>query len=538
MAAPPPLLRVQFRSARHQDAEKCINKECPTHAAASGVKFEVRDAGDRDVCIHCHTVQFSGGIKDHDPLRDSYRESEDAEDRQYHAARQIQRERMEFGEFGGTAQMNEIERNIHVEMKAMRHKLLREKIKEVRTHVARTTLYEADQEARDEMDFQDAPNAKRQRVMVEYGTAEYEALTDAQKKQHKTEYRRRIREAAASEQIVLENAFASNGSRELMTVQQAQLELEGGIEAVKAELRPRVRELFMYVYENVMNNGKTEFGMMPGATEWFDRTLRIVADYKMVRKLRFNRQMRKVDLNSMHALIIASWKTDSPLTWGILHSVMADYQELKVHEEHELEVEALKKATGNPRMGTGNPNDPSEWIVPLKSYKEIGSRRSLDEKLKDFIRDSGIVVDWPDLVRRLGVYYFSELRQASGVFRDELDAQLDLGIRYYKSLPSYGSFGSPEAAVAAISCVRMVMQKKLLPVDETEIEQGRCIVTVYKAQYARKRKRPAITAGGQPGCRIKAGRFADIAGVSPKDVAEAMRFIPPAIRGRHYDCPK
>ena len=78
-------------------------------------------------------------------------------------------------------------------------------------------------------------------------------------------------------------------------------------------------------------------------------------------------------------------------------------------------------------------------------------------------------------------------------------------------------FGAP---IAAIACVRKVMQHKFLPYVEAEAKH--CVVKSFKPQWAKKRSRPPPAKNR---CKLKAARFAQIAGVSARDVTACLDLL-------------
>jgi len=79
------------------------------------------------------------------------------------------------------------------------------------------------------------------------------------------------------------------------------------------------------------------------------------------------------------------------------------------------------------------------------------------------------------------------------------------------------------SAVAAAACVRKVMGQKYLKFNEDEA--ANCVVKTFKPNWAKKRQRPSVTKGGQPSMLIKASRFAQIAGVSERQVTACMHLF-------------
>jgi hypothetical protein len=295
-----------------------------------------------------------------------------------------------------------------------------------------------------------------------------------------------------------------------------------------------------------------DFTANPACLSWFNRTLQFLVQYKSVLKAEQQQQMRKVELYSVHAIIAASWATHYPMSWGIMAKGLASYQdtqaELEWDEQRRRSIALHNRAVEKAAADELPP--PAELVIkPHKKRARVTRQSKLDQQLLDFARAVGVKGDWPALVHSFAVSYLSQLGHTR-LYEEEVLEQVDKCIALYtahKRLgvcdgfneldaqigmyePAAAAADSDEprrlwqfsAPVAAISCVRKVMQDKFLPYDEAEAKH--CVVKSFKPQWAKKRSRPAPTKNSVAS-KLKAARFAQVAGVSARDVTACMDLL-------------
>ncbi len=292
-----------------------------------------------------------------------------------------------------------------------------------------------------------------------------------------------------------------------------------------------------------------DFTANPSCLSWFNRTLQFLVQYKSELKSEQHQQMRNVELYSMHAIIAASWATHYPMSWGIMAKALASYQD--THSELEWDEQRRKRiALHNRAVEKAAAEElpaPADLVIkPHKKSARVARQSKLDKQLLDVARVVGVKGDWPALVRSFAVSYLSQLGHTR-LYEEEVLEQVDkcismfiahkrLGVCHgFNELHAQIGMYEPaadsdeprrmwqfSAPIAAISCVRKVMQDKFLPYDEDEAKH--CVVKSFKPQWAKKRSRPAPTKISVAS-KLKAARFAQVAGVSARDVTACMDLL-------------
>ena len=349
---------------------------------------------------------------------------------------------------------------------------------------------------------------------------------------------------------------------------------------VQDTLHPRVDELFSWVYVNcILSDWTSPHALDPRVSrdyrghsaqvELFNRTLQYVVQYKSLLSVQLHKQMRNVELYAMHALIIASWQSATPLSWGTMHSALDAYlvsrsekqwQEQRDKAMHRYQNELLKAARDPAAKAPKVP----DVGLPAKP-KSLGRTSNLDRTLYAVAKALNIQGDWAALVQRFALRFLIQLGQRAheqevneevdkcvDVFnkhlrgvqdRDELRFQIGLAEPLPSPSPSSAAAAAASSssssaaaspagprlmwqfssAVAAAACVRKVMGSKYLPRDPDN--EKHCIVKEFKKTWAKKRPRPSVTKDGQASMQIKAARFAHVAGVQGRLVTECMKLF-------------
>jgi hypothetical protein len=339
---------------------------------------------------------------------------------------------------------------------------------------------------------------------------------------------------------------------------------------VQDTLHPRVDALFDWIYVNCILSDSTSSAprALPAAASrdyrvhdvhvsWFNRTLQYVVRYKTLRKDEQNRQMRNVELYAMHALIVASWETANPLTWGIMRPALETFLvglgESEWLQQRDQAMHRYQTSLAAALRDSSMPPPPQPQVGSPSKPKPLGRLSRLDRSLYEFATALGVKGDWGGLVRRLAVWFLIQMQQR--VFEHEVGEMVDRCVAVYKkqlrglqshdellcqlglqspsTAASSDSAGEPSrepkflwqfsSVVAAAACVRKVMGNKYLKFNEDEAVN--CIVTTYKPSWAKKRQRPSVTKDAQPSMVIKASRFAEIAGVSERQVTACMKLF-------------
>ena len=353
---------------------------------------------------------------------------------------------------------------------------------------------------------------------------------------------------------------------------------------VQDTLYPRVDALFEWVYVNCILSDWTssapralppsvsrDYRVHDAHVSWFNRTLQFVVQYKSLLRDQSHKQMRNVELFAMHALIVASWQTANPLTWGTMQTALETYLD-SVNENawQQQRDEAMRRYQSALVAAVRDPSLPLPVLPDAGSpgkAKPLGRQSSLERTLYTFATALGVKGDWAALVRRLAVWYLIQMQQR--VYEQEVGEAVDKCVAVYQkhirglkqhdelqcqigllspSSPYSSSSAAASAAasaadsdsdekspadakfmwqfssaVAAAACVRKVMGNKYLKFNEDEAVN--CVVKTFKPSWAKKRQRPSVTKGGQPSMLIKASRFAQIAGVSERQVTACMHLF-------------
>lgn len=202
----------------------------------------------------------------------------------------------------------------------------------------------------------------------------------------------------------------------------------------------------------------------------------------------------------------------------------------------------------------GLPDPPEFAFEPPPAATPVVRCASLNEEALRFSRAVDIKGDWPALTRAYACFYLRQLGaklslryesqvlntvddcvtiyerhkqrhlRKTGVQLDDLQAQLGLYRASADSRKVYmWNFSS---AVAATTCVRLVIQAVKFPVSADGTAPAHYAVVHLKEDYAKKRPRPPQMRGSPSAySKIKAARFTQISGVAEASVAACMDLM-------------
>jgi hypothetical protein len=347
------------------------------------------------------------------------------------------------------------------------------------------------------------------------------------------------------------------------------------VRVVQDTLLPRLDALFKWMYlhfilfdgtdptntATVPNHISRDFTSNPACLSWFNRTLQFLVQYKSVLKAEQHQQMRNVELYAMHAIITASWATHFPMSWGIMDRALEAYQVVQAQHASDLQrrsEEFYQQRAAQQALAEGDQAAPAAAAAaaaasetkPRRKPPRVARKSTLNKQLFDFANAVGVKGDWAALVRAFATSYLSQLGH-SRLYEDEVLEQVDKCVKDYakhkpaavlsqpfdelkaqiglyepsddseeEQQPAHRALWQFGAPIAAVACVRKVMQDKYLPYVESESKHY--VVKSFKPQWAKKRARPSPA---KHSCKLKAARFAQIAGVSPRDVTACLDLL-------------
>lgn len=264
---------------------------------------------------------------------------------------------------------------------------------------------------------------------------------------------------------------------------------------------------------------------------WHENALEILLRYRQLMHPLKPVHAHK-ELHCMHAIIIASWDTETPLTWQQVRPLFfGRSSDSKLYHWSE----------------TGTAQVKHDVIHNVRSTQLLVDLESMAQKL-------GIQPNWSKLVHHFAMHFEEKLRQTYGfkmaateksvltlvdhVCRTVSRAQRNDAMRSTAApaaasssevLPQSFTNFSPQ--VVAIACVRAIYAKHPFAVTPdmlaNEAIAGTINVKILRKAHHKKRPRVSVTKDGQDSATIKAEAFTAMADVDGTQVTACVALLKP-----------
>jgi hypothetical protein len=316
--------------------------------------------------------------------------------------------------------------------------------------------------------------------------------------------------------------------------------LNGATDGDEITLAPVMRAVFGWVTYALIYRGGfggDPFGMdrwslSPQCVAWHGKAFEILIRYKKLMHPLKPVHAHK-ELHCMHAIIIASWDTYTPLTWNRVRPLFFGY-----------DIE-------NPLHWSAQCYCPNVRHVVVQPVRLV----QLLEDVQRMAFRLGAEPDWHTLTRNFAIHFEEQLRQTYHFKPATMDRSvLSLVDHVCRSitkikhknalrqeLAAAAASSQPSSAaqslidfcpqVVAISCVRSVYVKHPFGVTDALLDDIELLKTVtikiMRKEQCRKRPRVSVTKNGQDVALIKADAFNSLAGVESSQVTACVQLLQP-----------
>lgn len=542
----------------HESGPECDNNQCPSLFAAAGMSYKLTENG---ACVHCGHVQRGHMESGDDLARPTISMAKERQIEEENACRRVADTSMEVSNIETVAAQcasyarmstianlraarQKIVNQCKLEAQAalgpsplMAMKDIKEEVKSVKERIKKLT----DQDGVNQCDS-DIVNTLHGIPLTAAQTLErhgeyvarmhaqleedlYELKASAKRvKMYNADVNRLMKEGLNGKMATVDVLHADHpevhmkAELDVAQIKLAEDRARGSLitKKMEIEITERVTDLFAYYYRQLENGA--DYAQHPAKQEWLKKAVEYTIQYRHFLKHQ-SQQMRDVELWGSQAIILASYTTSTPLTWGIVKNLLYDYIQIKRCRDL-----AAKTMSGQVAS-----------ITPIARNAKTFSPHATAKQLGEFSEVCDKSIDWCSLMERFAMSYMRQLKLPIGC---EIEAQVELCKKQYKDGSRKSKKGvqlkNMAAAVAAASCVRIVSEKKILSLDEAEISAKHCIRLIGKPKHLKKRKRGSTTPEGVECMRIAAHRFAQIAGVNETDVVDCMTVLDKAQMGKNY----